>query len=345
MRNILTDEQVLELRLRHRSERDRRIADRIKAVLLYNMGWSYEEIAEALFLSDEGIRKHIKDFEQSQKLKPANGGSKSKLSEFQKIELRKHIDVTGYSEAKEIRQYIETEYRVKYTLNGTIKLLHSLGFVYKKLKLVPGKLDNIKQEEFITQYNELKTKLKETEAIYFMDSVHPQYQARNRYGWILKAKEKTLPTNSGWKRMHIVGAIDIANLAVVQEDKPKINSDYIIEFFQKLEQVNQDKSKIYLICDNASYHKAKKVKEYLKNSKIELIYLPPYSPNLNPIERLWKLMHSVVTNNKYYCNFTNFTEAITDFFDNLIKYQPKMISLINDNFQTIKFNHFYNSSS
>jgi transposase len=345
MRNILTDEQALELRLRHRTERDGRIRDRIKAVLLYDMGWSYEQIAEALFLSDEAIKKHIKDFEKAQKLKPANGGSQSKLSECQKLELSQHIDATGYTEAKEIRQYIESQYKVKYTLNGTIKLLHSLGFVYKKPKLVPGKLDNAKQEEFIKQYKELKAQLKETEALYFMDSVHPQYQARNRYGWILKGKDKTLPTNSGWKRMHIVGAIDINNLNVVQEDKPKINGDYIIEFLQKLEQENKDKSRIYLVCDNAGYHKAKKVKEYLISSKIELIFLPPYSPNLNPIERLWKLMHSVVTNNKYYCNFSEFTEAINDFFGNLTKYRSRIATLINDNFQTIKLDHFYNSSS
>ncbi|MFU7503163.1 MAG: transposase [Candidatus Tisiphia sp.] len=46
------------------------------------------------------------------------------------------------------------------------------------------------------------------------------------------------------------------------------------------------KEKIYLICDNAGYYKSKKVKEYLVNSKIELVFLPPYNPNLNPIELL-----------------------------------------------------------
>lgn len=345
MGKILNSEQVTELRLKHRTERDRRVADRIKAVLLYDMEWSYEQIAEALFLSDEAIKKHIKDFEQAQKLKPTNGGSKSKLMESQKTELREHIDATGYTEAREIKHFIESTYQIKYSLNGTIKLLHNLGFVYKKPKLVPGKLDNAKQEEFIKQYQELKASLKETEALYFMDSVHPQYQARSRYGWILRGKEKTLPTNSGWKRMHIVGAIDINNLKVVQEDKPKINGDYIIEFLQKLEQENASKARIYLICDNAGYHKSKKVKEYLETSKIELMYLPPYSPNLNPIERLWKLMHAIVTNNKYYSNFSKFTEAINHFFDNLAQYQSRITTLINDNFQSIKFDHFYNSSS
>ena len=105
MTKILTNEQMSGLRSRHRIERDRRVADRIKAALLYDMGWSYEQIAEALLLSDEAI-KHIKDFEQAQRLKPTNGSSKSKVTEFQKMKLRTHIDDTGYTEVREIRHCI-----------------------------------------------------------------------------------------------------------------------------------------------------------------------------------------------------------------------------------------------
>ncbi|WP_408633529.1 transposase [Parachlamydia acanthamoebae] len=44
------------------------------------------------------------------------------------------------------------------------------------------------------------------------------------------------------------------------------------------------------MCDNGRSNKNKKVEEYLKTSKIKIHYLPPYSPNLNPIERLWKVL-------------------------------------------------------
>ncbi|MCC8419265.1 MAG: transposase, partial [Rickettsia endosymbiont of Glossina mortisans submortisans] len=95
--------------------------------------------------------------------------------------------------------------------------------------------------------------------------------------------------------------------------------------------------------DNAGYHKSKKVKEYLQNTRIELIFLPPYSPNLNPIERLWKFMRSIVTNNRFYANFEAFADSLCLFFDNIPKYKSKISSQVNDNFQQIFPNHFANS--
>ena len=340
MTKILTNEQIASLRLRHRMDGLEIV---LKSMLLYDMGWSYEQIAEVLLISGESIKKHIKDFELVQNLKPTGGSRKNKLSESQK--LKAHIDSTGYTEAREIRHYLESKYLIKYTLNGTIKLLHNLSFVYKKPKLVHGKLDKERQEEFIMQYKELKAGLNEFEALYFMDGVHTEYQARSKYGWISKDKDKTMPTRSYWKRMYIIGAVDINNLTIVSEEKSKINADHVIEFLQKLVQENAYKYVIYLICDNTDYHKAKKVKEYLKISKIELIYLPLYSSNLNRIERLWKLIHAIVTNNKYYSSFSKFTEAIHSFFSNLSQYEDRITSMVNDNFQIIKLDHFYSSSS
>lgn len=334
-----------ELKERHRKERDGKIRDRIKAVVLYDEGYSLPEIARILFLSDEGVRKHIKDYNAANKLAPSNGGSSSKLSHEQTAELINHLEANNYVYARDIAGYIKSEYGVSYTIAGVTKLLHKLNFAYKKPKLIPGKLDIEKQEEFKLQYALLKGNLAKNEAIYFIDSVHPQYQTRVRYGWIRKNTVKTLPSFSGWKRRHIIGALSLNGLNLVTLDAPRVNSDYLLEFFNKLEAENANKSKIYLICDNAGYHKSKKVKEYLKNSKIELVFLPPYSPNLNPIERLWRFMHSVVTNNKYYPNFAAFSNALQQFFANISKYKDKLSSLINDNFQSIIPNHFSNSSN
>ena len=79
MEKILTSTERQKLIQRHRKERDKRICDRIKAVLAYDDGYSYSEIAQILLLDDETIRRHIDDYQQNKKLDTENGGSISKF--------------------------------------------------------------------------------------------------------------------------------------------------------------------------------------------------------------------------------------------------------------------------
>jgi transposase len=74
---------------------------------------------------------------------------------------------------------------------------------------------------------------------------------------------------------------------------------------------------IHVFCDNAGYYRNKAVTAYLENSRIKLHFLPPYSPNLNPIERLWKWMKETVIYNNYYEEFDDFRTAIHGFFTTL----------------------------
>jgi transposase len=92
---------------------------------------------------------------------------------------------------------------------------------------------------------------------------------------------------------------------------------------------------IYTICDNARYYRSKKVKEYLRKSKIELVFLPPYSPNLNLIERLWKYFRKIVLYNKYYGTFDEFRKACKSFFRRIKRDKEDISSLLTENFQII----------
>ena len=79
--NFLNDQEKAHLKLQHKQERDGRVRDRIKAVLLHDKGWSPQQIAEALLISDQAVRNHIEDYALCHKLKPENGGSGGKLSQ------------------------------------------------------------------------------------------------------------------------------------------------------------------------------------------------------------------------------------------------------------------------
>jgi transposase len=100
---------------------------------------------------------------------------------------------------------------------------------------------------------------------------------------------------------------------VIQEDQT-LNAESTIRFFQKIEEAYPNKRKIHVFCDNAPYYRNQAVKRHLEASKISLHFLPPYSPNLNPIERLWKWMKERVIYNTYYEHFEDFRSAIFGFF-------------------------------
>src|SRR5215467_14502333 len=89
--HFLNDQERTQLKIQHKQERDGRVRDRIKAVLLYDKGWSPQQIAEALFISDQAVRNHIDDYKTSSKLNPESGGSNEKLSQKQSDQLVVHL--------------------------------------------------------------------------------------------------------------------------------------------------------------------------------------------------------------------------------------------------------------
>jgi transposase len=92
---------------------------------------------------------------------------------------------------------------------------------------------------------------------------------------------------------------------------------------------------IYIFLDNAKYNHSNLVTAEAKKLGIELKFLPPYSPNLNLIERLWKFMKKKVKANKYYKTFAEFTDAIHNFFKNIARHKPELEKLLTLNFEII----------
>lgn len=312
--NFLTDEERLQLRAQHKKERDKRICDRIKAVLLHDKGWSPRDIAEALLISDDAVRQHIEEYQSSKKLKPENGGSAEKLSVKQSQELSEHLDNHIYLYVKDIIAYVHCRWKVSYTVPGMQSWLKRHGFSYKKPALIPGKANEEQQKQWLQEYEKLKKGLASDETICFMDGVHPTHNVQPAYGWIKKGVRKEIPCNTGRSRINLSGTVDvILHKIVIAEDKT-LNAESTINFLKKVEEAYPDKRKIHVFCDNARYYKNKDVKKYLETSRIELHFLPPYSPNLNPIERLWRWMKEKVVYNTYYATFEEFSSAILGFF-------------------------------
>ena len=339
MHIIITETEKQALEKQHKTERDRRIADRIKAVLLHSEGWSQIDIAQALRIRPETVHDHLCDYQNSQKLKPQNGGSQSQLNEQQSTSLIGHLEERTYLKVSEICAYVEVTHHVKFTVSSMTKWLKRNGFSYKKPKATPAKADPVLQAEFIKQYQQLLNATPEDEPIEFADSVHPTMATKVTYGWIRKGKEhdKIIATTASRIRMNLMGSINLETMEVTVNEYETVDSQTMEAHFKQLREKYPKAPKIHLIVDNGPYNVSKETKDAASKCGIILHFLPPYSPNLNPIERLWKVMNEHVRDNRVFTSVREFKETIMNFFNvTWPQIAKSMVDRINDTFQILK---------
>lgn len=338
MSNFLTQKEISDLKWRHRKA-DRKTADKIKTILMLDQGYSFEEIARVLLTDDSTIRRWYQVY-QSDGIEAMFQhfylGSTGKLTLAQKQALSRHLEDTIYMTAKEICKYVENKYGVRFTSKGMTKLLHRLEFTYRKPKHVPGKANAEAQEAFLEKYQELKENKRPEDRIYFVDGVHQLHNSQPAYGWLKKGFEYTIESNTGRNRVNINGAYNLEEHKVIIEESPSINAQSTVALFKKLLK-EQPLGMIYIILDNAKYYRSQIVQDFVQDhTRIQLLFLPPYSPNLNLIERLWKFFKKKTTYNTYYEQFSYFRRSCLTFFKNIEKYHKELRTLMTDNFQVIQ---------
>ena len=142
---------------------------------------------------------------------------------------------------------------------------------------------------------------------------------------------------AGRKRFNVLGALDVITheLFTITNDS-YINALSVCELLRKLRQFYPF-IPITLILDNARYQKCNIVFELAKSLKIDLLYLPSYSPNLQLIERLWKFVKKTCLYSKYYSDFETFKNAISYCLSHTHDlYKKELDSLLTLKFQTFK---------
>ncbi len=215
-------------------------------------------------------------------------------------------------------------------------MLKKLKMGFRKAGAIPGKADGQMQMDFFS--NELEPRLEEAKGgqrnVYFMDASHFLWGSYPDYCWCFE--RQWIPSSSGRKRFNILGAINaITKKLLCAKTEGSVNSETVCSLLIDLhnEHANTDE-RITVILDNVPYQHAKMVKETAALLGIELLFLPPYSPNLNLIERAWKFLKKRVLANKYYESFESFKNAIIEGVDAINKVdREKMKTLLSLNFQ------------
>jgi HTH-type transcriptional regulator / antitoxin HigA len=236
MYKILSPLQRSSLLLLHRKERDKRVADRVKAVLLYDDGWTPPKIAQALLIEENTVRDHIKVYQKEDRLKPDYKGSQPILTPEEFKVLSDHLESKVYVKVKDIQAYVKGTFHKEMGISTLHTWLTSNGFSYKKPKIVPKNADPVKQKDFINHYHKIMNEAAlEDEPVLFGDSVHPSQQTRASYGWIKRGKDKPIETTGARKRLNIMGVLNLESMQFGYQDFETINAESAITFLKEVE--------------------------------------------------------------------------------------------------------------
>jgi transposase len=177
------------------------------------------------------------------------------------------------------------------------------------------------------------------QVLLFLDPMHQIHNNENDYAWQPKGLEgtKQVLSNTGRKRLNIIGAINPVSfeptVILIEENCTAEVIEAILEEIK----IQYCKAKtICIILDNAKYQRSSNVQITAKFFNIDLVYLPPYSPNLNLIERLWRYFKKELMKNKYYGEYSTFESAVENFFAKFEDRFDDLKTLLNFKFGIIK---------
>jgi transposase len=340
MRHIeFTEEDIQELA--HLSiYHDHLIVRRRAQVLLFkSQGISHQRIATLLGLSPTTVRTYLDLYMTggSEALKELHYQGKPNLLRERKEEIVAHLKADPPATLKEAQARIKAVTGLERSLPQVRAFLHENQIRRRKVKQIPAKADVVAQERFKTA--ELEPLIEQAQAhqshLFFVDAAH--FVWRPFLGFLYTLVVRYVKSASGRKRFNVLGALHaVTHELVTITNHAYINSQSVCELLEKLHE-QFGNLPIVLILDNASYQRCHLVRDKAQSLGIRLVFLPPYSPNLNLIERLWKFVKKQVLYNKFYQDYEAFHSAILDCLEQTdTTHKETLDTLLTPKFQTFQ---------
>ena len=237
---------------------------------------------------------------------------------------------------KEVKEYIKDKFYVSYSEEAVRQILLKNGLKCIRPKTIPGSPPSVeKQNEFINLYRGLRSS--PGVKVLFGDAMHLLHQNVPGFCWGDPKLPPVFETNSGRKRLNIFGAYDPETYSLVHlSGEENCNAYRVVEFLEMVLNAHKSSSEIHLVLDNAKYFHAKIVRDWLEeNPKMNLLFLPPYAPNLNLIERLWRFAKEELVKGKYYKEYKTFRSKVFKFLNNIKDYELNLKTLLTEKFEII----------
>jgi transposase len=309
---------------------------KLLVIRMHHAGARHGFIAKVLNLHSNTITNHLKEYSKDGlpgTLEDRYYRPSSSLEPFLAC-LKCSFQVSPVADAKQAVARIESLTGVRLSESQVRRFMKSLGMKVRKACSIPGKADPQLQFEFYT--TTLLPKLEEAgraeRKVFFVDAAH--FVMGAFLGMIWCFARVLVKTPPGRKRYNVLGAIDSHSQELISiRTTENINSLSVVALLKKIREKHPD-TEVTLVMDNASYQRCYYVRDHAKSMGIELLFLPSYSPNLNLIERLWKLTKRRCLTNRYYADFGAFCRAIDKCLEDLSgPLKNELTSLMTLNFQ------------
>lgn len=310
MNKLEKEKQVKIARLRkmHKEfekEKDVRSILRVKALIAYYKGMLQSVIVQCYEISEKTLKNWVKRFENGEALEDLpRSGRPNKLPEEKQEELRQMIAEQNQRVwvARHIAAWLAVTFKVIYSVRYLPEFLRNLGLSFHKAVHTLIRRDNEKRKKWIqeTVLALYADKIKQGWRIFFQDEVGFQTEGTLAYTWGLRGERTEVENYGRHGRVNLIGAFELGTGAFYGVlTQFHVNAMRFRRFLCHLKHEMQTE-KIMLICDNASFHKAKWLTEWVATQKewLRLEFLPAYSPDFNPIERLWRWMKSEHLHNR-----------------------------------------------
>jgi len=212
------------------------------------------------------------------------------------------------------QHHIVTKFNKFVSIRTVVRVFHQQKLTLQRPRAIPAKGDVEKQQAF---FNTLQLKIQQAkpkDRFFFFDACSVQRSASLTRMWWKIGEQPAIKICGGRERVHILGVLDFTGSKARFQFSETLGAKGFLMLLRGLLTTYPDE-KLYVVLDNARAHHAKIVQEYVKRYKdrIELVFLPPYSPKLNPIEKFWQYLREMVTHNTYFEDFEKFKRIITEF--------------------------------
>jgi transposase len=263
----------------------------------------------------------------------------SALTPWQIEQVVAWVKQTHPASAKQVKAYIADQFKVNYTVETVRVLMQKQGLRRLRPPTQPGHPPSVEEQQaVVTTYGQMKAECAPGTPLLFLDGMHLVHQLQPGYCWGDPKAPPVFPTNTGRKRLNILGAYHPADYSLLHvTGEASCNGERVVELFEVIAARYAQAPEIIMFSDNATYLYSKTVYDWLEaHPRMWLLPLPPYAPNLNLIERLWRFVKEHGVKNTYYAQYTTFRAQVFRLLNQLDASLEALKTLLVERFQIIE---------